>query len=98
MTYLQFVCHQLIRMLAVRLTQVLMQEDTMTDGQAAIHAIHQEEEQPCNVTRSHNQLTDGKQHDESNAHTTHITSETFRLTTLTEVEYAEYEHREDDHR
>ena len=55
-TYLQFVCHQLIGMFAMRLAQVLMQHDTVANGQNTIHTIHQQEDQRCQIVCSNNHL------------------------------------------
>ena len=55
MPYTQFIGHQLVRMLAVRLAQVLMQQDAMAYGKASIHAIDQQEYEICHVARSENE-------------------------------------------
>ena len=55
MTDAQLIGHQLVRMLAVRLTQFFVQQDAMHDGQAAVHAIDQQEDEICHVSRSENE-------------------------------------------
>ena len=55
MTYMQFICHQLVRMLAVRLAHVLVKQDAMAYGKASIHAIDQQEYEICHVSRSENE-------------------------------------------
>ena len=55
MPYPQFIGHQLVRMLAVRLAQVLMQPDAMAYGKASVHAIDQQEYEICHVARSENE-------------------------------------------
>lgn len=65
-TYLQFIRHQLIGMFTMRLAQVLMQHDTVANGQNTIHAIHQKENQIRQVASRDDYLTNQKQHDERN--------------------------------
>ena len=55
MRHLQLIGHQLVRMLAVRLAQVLVQQDAMAYGKASIHAIDQQEDEICHVARSENE-------------------------------------------
>ena len=55
MPYPQFIGHQLVRMLAVRLAQVLMQQDAMAYGKASAHAIDQKEDEICHVARRENE-------------------------------------------
>ena len=55
-TNLQFVSHQLISTLPVRLIQVLVQHDAVADGQYTIHTIHQQEDQICQIVCSNNHL------------------------------------------
>lgn len=52
---LKLIGHQLISVLAVSLTQVFVQQDAMHDGQAAIYAIDQQEDEICHIARRENQ-------------------------------------------
>ena len=63
----QLVRHQLVGVLAVRLAQVLVQHDAVDDGQRAVHPVHQEEHDVCNVLRRQHQAAQGEQDDERNA-------------------------------
>lgn len=54
--HLQLIRHQLIGVLAMRLPQILVQQDAMEDGHAAVDPIHQEEHDPRHVLRRQHQL------------------------------------------
>ena len=97
MTYLQFIRHQLIRMLPMRFPQILMQQDTMTDGQATIHSIYQQQNQIRHILCHHHQPTDGKQHDKRYRNASHVSGKALRLTLRTEVEQAEHQYPQDSH-
>lgn len=60
---LKLIGHQLISVLAVRLTQVFVQQDAMHDGQTAVHAIDQQEDEICHIARRENQGADEKEED-----------------------------------
>lgn len=55
--------HQLVRMLAVRLAQVLVQQDAMAYGKASVHAIDQQEDEICHIARRENQGADEEEQD-----------------------------------
>ena len=90
MPNLQFIRHQLINMLTMRLSQILMQHNTMTNSQASIHAIHQQENQPSNITSRKNKRTYQEQQDIRHTYRAHITRETLRLTLRTEIKAAKH--------
>ena len=92
MAHSQLIGHQLIRMFSMRFSQMLMQHNPMHNRATPVHAIDQQENQPRNIFCCKNQLTDGEQHDESNANAAHIPSKTLRLALRTEVEDAEHQH------
>ena len=92
MPNLQLIRHQLVRMLPMRLPQILMQHNPVTDSQHTIHPIHQEEDQVRHIPRLHNQLPDSKQHDKRNTDTTHIPGKALRLTLRAEVKEAEHQY------
>ena len=89
MAHLQLIRHQLVRMLTVRLAQILVQHYSMADSQATIHAIYKQEDQISHITSRDDHLTDQEQQDESNADRSHITSKALSLTLRTEIENAE---------
>ena len=93
MAHSKFIRHQLIRMFTMRLTQVLMQHDAMTDRQHTIYSIHQQENEIRQITRGNDHLTNQEQHDEGNTYRPYITGKALRLTFWTEVENAEHKYR-----
>ena len=70
--YLQFVRHQLEHMLAMRLSQILMQHDAMADGQHAVQAIQQIEYNPGDIPCLVHQPTKAEYHDERHAYRSNI--------------------------
>ena len=84
MGHLQFVGHELVGMLAMRLSEMFVQEDAMADGQHGVNAINGEEDDVGEVVFHHHQLAQGKDEDEGDADGTHITRETLGI--LAEVE------------
>ena len=97
MTHPQLIRHQLIRMLAVRLTKPLVQHDTVDDSQTAVHAIHDEQHHPRHVPCLHNQAFDTEQQDKGHPYAPHIPGKTLRLALGTEIENAEHQHPNDCH-
>ena len=83
--HLQLVSHQLENMLAMRLSEVLMQHDSVADSQASVHAIHEQENQESKVFSCENQSAYHKQQNESNADTAHIARKAFRFPFRTEM-------------
>ncbi len=63
--HLQFVCHELESMLTVRLTNILVQHDTVADCCHTINAIDNEEYQPSRIHCFHDYAAYHKEHDES---------------------------------
>ena len=92
MAYLQFIGHQLIGVLAVRLAEILVQHYAVTDGKAAVHSIDEQEYQPRDVARASNQKPHGEQDNERNPDAPDIPSEAFGLTARTEIEEREHQH------
>lgn len=97
MSYLQFIRHQLERMLAMRFSQVLVQHDTMNDGQTAIDAIHHQQQQVRHILRPNNQFTQNEQQDKSNTDAAHIPGKAFRIPFRSKVEEAEHQHTQHTH-
>lgn len=60
---LKLIGHQLISVLAVRLAQVVVQQDAMAYGKASVHAIDQQEYEICHVARSENERADEEEED-----------------------------------
>lgn len=97
MSYLQLVGHQLVGVLAVRLTQVLVKHDAVDNRAASIHAVYQQEHQVGDVARLHYQFAEREQHDEGDAYAAHIPCEAFGFPFGAEVEDAEHQHPDDCH-
>lgn len=92
----QLVRHQLISVLAVRLSQVLVKEYAVHYGQAPVHPVHQQQRQPAHVLRAHNEHPEREEQDERDAHAAHVAREAPRLPARAEVEEAEHQQRRDD--
>ena len=84
MRHLQLICHQLIRMLPVRLAQILVQQDSVAYGQNTVHAIYEKENQPCDVLSLHRQLAYAEKHDIRDANAADVARKTLRLATRSE--------------
>ena len=97
MAHPQLIGHQLIRMLAVRLPQMLVQLDAMRDRQAAVHAIHQQQHQIRDIPRLHDEPAQGEQHDERDPDAADIPREALRLALRAEIEPAEHQHAKNRH-
>ena len=69
-----------------------MQQDTVTDGQTAISAVNQQENQSGNVPGLDDQHSYGKEEDEGNSDAAHISGEAFCLSPRTEIEEREDKH------
>lgn len=74
------------------LPEFLVQQDTVTDGQTAIDAVNQQENQPGDVPGLDNQHSYGKKKDEGNSNAAHISCEAFRLSPRTEIKEREDKH------
>ena len=96
MAHAQFVCHQLVGMLAVGFAKVLVQHNTVDNGATSVHTINQQECQPCDVTCLHNQQTQYEKQNKCYTHATYITSKTLSFVLWSEVEIAEHQHRKYD--
>lgn len=92
MRHLQLICHQLIGVLAMGLPELLVQQDTVTDGQTAIDAVNQQENEPGDVPGLNDQHSYGKEKDEGDSDAAHISREAFRLSPRTEIEEREDKH------
>ena len=66
MTYMQFICHQLICVLTMSLTKIFVQQDAMADCQTTVKAIYQEKDQISDITSLQNQTSNHKQKDVGN--------------------------------
>ena len=64
MVHALLIGHQLVGVLAVGLAQGLVQHDAVDDGQAAVNAIDNQEQQPGHIGLGQNQLADTEQQDE----------------------------------
>ena len=89
MRYVKLICHQLIGMLAVRLSEVFVQLYAVADGQDRVRSVYSKENDVCEVSGLQNQFTESKQQDESNGYRTDISSEAFGV--LPKVEKAKYQ-------
>ena len=92
MRHLQLICHQLIGVLAMGLPELLVQQDTVTNGQTAIDAVNQQENQSNNVPGLDDQHSYGKEEDEGDSDAAHISCEAFCLSPRTEIEEREDKH------
>lgn len=89
MRHLQFIGHQLVGVLAMRLSQVLVQQDAMAYGKASIHAIDQQEYEICHVARSENERAYEEEQDICHSDLAYVPGEAFGLSLRAEVEAAE---------
>ena len=87
---MQLVGHQLVRVLAVRLAQMLVQQDAVDDGQDGIHAVDPEQQQILDITGSGNKPAENKQDDECDTDRPHISGKA--PCPFTEIEETEYQH------
>ena len=90
MAHSELISHQLIRMLAMRLTKILMQHDTMNNGQRSVNAVYQEEHDVRHILRCHHQAPKRKQDNKRDTYAPHIPREALGLGP--EVEDAEHQH------
>ena len=90
MGHLQLIRHQLVSMFAMSLPKILVKEYAVHNGQTAVNAVHQQENQPGDVTGPYNQHPDCKKQDESNPYTPDIPRKAFCLSARTEIEKREH--------
>ena len=64
MRYAKLIGHQLVRMLPMGLAKILVKHNSMADGQAAVNAIDNQEQQPGHIGLGQDQLADAEQQDE----------------------------------
>ena len=76
-------------MLAVRLAQIFVQQNTMTDSETSIHAIHNKQKQICHIACLNNHTAQNKEDDKGDADRTYVARKTFSLAFRTEVEDTE---------
>ena len=76
-------------MLAMGLAEILVKQDSMTDGQTSVHSVNKQENQPGYVPCPDYQHSDGKQQDECNAYTSDIPCKALCLPARTEIEESE---------
>ena len=88
----QFIGHELIGMFAVRLSQPLMQHEAMHDGQVAVHAVQDQQDQVRHVPGLHDQLPQREEQDERHTDAAHVAGEAARLALRAEIEEAEHQH------
>ena len=79
MTHLQLIRHQLVRVLSVRLPQVLMQHNAVENGQRTVDTINKEEYNVCNILSHQHQASQRKQDDERNTDAPHIPGKALRV-------------------
>lgn len=85
----QFVGHQLVGVLAVRLAEVLVEHDAVADGQHRVHSVDGEQHDPAQVAGPQNQGAQREQQYERYRDGSDIAREAARL--RAEVEEAEYQ-------
>ena len=85
----QFVGHQLVGVLAVRLAEVLVEHDAVADGQHRVHSVDGEQHDPAEVAGPQNQGAQREQQYERYRDGADIAREAARL--RAEVEEAEYQ-------
>lgn len=74
----QLIGYELVDVLAVSLAQGIVELDAVDDGQAAVNAIDYQEQHPGHISLGKDQLADGQQQDEGNAHPPHIARKALR--------------------
>ena len=84
-------------MFPVRLSQILVQHNTVQNCANSIYAINQQENQPRHIARLHYQAAYRKQHYKSNADTSHIPSKALRLTFGPKIKEAEDQNADNRH-
>ena len=94
MTHPQLIRHQLIRMLAVRLTKPLVQHDTVDNRQTSVHTIHNEQGHPRHVPCLHDETSYAEQQDKGHAYAPHIPRKALSLAPGAVVKEAEHQQRE----
>ena len=91
----QLVRHQLVRVLAVRLSEILVQQDSVHDRAHAVHPVDRQEHQPGDVARLQDQTPDQVQQDERHSDAPDISREALRSVLRPEIEDAEDQHRQE---
>lgn len=95
MRYLQLICHQLVNVLTMSLTDILMQHHAMYNSQHTIHSINSQQQDISKVPRQQNQLAQSKQDNKCNPHTAYITGKALRF--LTEIKEIKNQHTHQYH-
>ena len=72
------------------LTQIFVKQDAVADSHHTVHAIDEQEDEPCHILSSQYQRADHKQQNVRHPDRAHITRKALRLTLRTEIEQAEH--------
>lgn len=94
---LEFVCHELVCVLAVGFAEVFVEHDAVADGQAAVDAVDQQEYQVSHILGLNHEAADREEHDECDADAADVAREALRLSFRAEIEQAEHQHTDDRH-
>ena len=95
MRNLQFIRHQLIKMLAVGKTDIFMQHQTVNDSQNTVHAVYCQQDNIPRVIAQQNQFSQQEQNNKGYSYRTHISGKAFR--SFPEIEYTENHYRHQHH-
>ena len=58
----EFVGHQLVGVLAVRLSEVLVEHDAVADGEHGVHSVDGEKQEPAEVSGPEHQRAEGEEY------------------------------------
>ena len=98
MAHFKFIDHQLIGVLAMGLAEFFVQQNSVADGEASVHAIDKQEYQPGDVSCARDKHPDDKQDNERYSDASDIPGKALSLATLTEVEERKHQHSQVVHR
>ena len=87
---MQFIGHQLVGVLAVRLAQMLVQHDSVYDGQDSVDTIDTQQKKILDITGGGDKPAENEQDDKCNTDRPHIPGKT--PGPFPEIEETEYEY------